>query len=110
MSNGRTAVRWSVYVHHILCSFFVVSQMKKEGKNRGQRFHMILENAFWSHECGCCACEFRAPGWIGLGNMPQYVSAYFVATDSVLGLDQTAYRQSVARPFSWPRTAPWIVF
>ena len=26
--------------------FFVISQMKKEGKNKGQRFHMILKNAF----------------------------------------------------------------
>jgi len=42
MSNGRTALSWSVYVHHILCSLFVISPMKKARKDRGQRFHMIL--------------------------------------------------------------------
>ena len=69
--------------------FFICYFTNEESKEK-QGAALSYDFAFWFHECGCCACEFRAPGWIGLGDMPQYVFAYFVATDSVLGLDQTA--------------------
>ena len=90
--------------------FFVISQMKKEGKNRGQRFHMILKNAFGPMNVAVVLASSGPPVGLDWVTCHNNVSAYFVATDSVLGFDQTAYWQSVARPFSRPRTAPWIVF